>query len=142
MKDQTKITRPSGWSGARGETYWTKSSKYGQRYMCQTCGKDALGLGDTRHNHWPQCSKTQTPPLPREAPAVETQPMERTLDLLFGEMPGPETKFLEAEIDGHSVSVGQWVEREDGLAVLRFTVADLRDILSRLGIEILAERER
>lgn len=43
------------------------------------------------------------------------------LDIVFTARPGPgnECVFVEVERDGHSVQVGEWVERPDGLVALR-----------------------
>jgi len=51
------VLRPSGWK-ASGK-WWTKPSKYGLRYMCSECGKQALGLSvpDDRRHHWSWCSR-------------------------------------------------------------------------------------
>jgi hypothetical protein len=47
-------TKPAGWKGAKGETFWTKNSRHGVRYKCQTCGCERLGYG--RNNHYDDCT--------------------------------------------------------------------------------------
>ena len=44
------------------------------------------------------------------------------IDIVFDGPPGPEAgRFVEVENDeGHGLSFGQWVKREDGCWVLRF----------------------
>lgn len=43
-----------------------------------------------------------------------------TLDIVFDGPPGPESgRFVEVEIEGKGVRLGEWVEREDGLWALR-----------------------
>jgi hypothetical protein len=47
---------PSGWKDG-GEAFWVKSSAYGQKYKCKTCGCEALGLRyDGEHNHRRDCA--------------------------------------------------------------------------------------
>lgn len=49
------------------------------------------------------------------------------VDIVFTAPPGPanECVFVEVEtLDGRSVSLGEWVQRPDGLAALRVEVAD------------------
>lgn len=44
----------------------------------------------------------------------------RTIDIVFTGPPGPNgCEFVEVERDGHSISIGKWVELENGLWALR-----------------------
>jgi hypothetical protein len=46
--------------------------------------------------------------------------MEKYIDLVFLEPPGPHSTFIEAEDpSGRSISIGEWLKREDGYWVLR-----------------------
>ncbi len=47
----------------------------------------------------------------------------RTIDLVFDGPPGPECgRFVETENEhGHSIGVGDWIQRPDGYWVLRIT---------------------
>jgi hypothetical protein len=47
--------------------------------------------------------------------------MKKTVDIVFDGPPGPEAgRFVEVEdMDGASISLGEWVKREDGYWVLR-----------------------
>lgn len=51
--------KPSGWQGEWGDLFWTKDSKYGCKYKCQTCGRERLGTYGNRHPymHTPTCEK-------------------------------------------------------------------------------------
>ena len=45
---------------------------------------------------------------------------QKTIDIVFDGPPGPESgRFVEVERDGTSISIGEWVHREDGYWVLR-----------------------
>ena len=46
------------------------------------------------------------------------QPSDRNSDLIF----------MEVERDGHSIDIGQWIERPDGMRALRLSVADQQAI--------------
>lgn len=53
--------------------------------------------------------------LAAQQPAVAEE-----LDIVFDGPPGPEAgRFVEVEVEGRSVSAGQWFQREDGYWVLR-----------------------
>lgn len=54
------------WRGKKTDTFWTKSTRYGQRYKCSECGKDSLGLRGPARMHWNWCSRhpDQVPPSP------------------------------------------------------------------------------
>ena len=45
----------------------------------------------------------------------------KTIDIVFGgPPPGHESgRFVEVERDGRSISIGEWLKREDGFWVLR-----------------------
>ena len=46
--------------------------------------------------------------------------MNKNIDVVFDGPPGPESgRFVEVERDGKSISIGEWVQREDGLWALR-----------------------
>lgn len=47
-------TKPSGWRGKKTDSYWTKHTAYGVRYMCAECGRNTLGIP---MDHWPKCSR-------------------------------------------------------------------------------------
>lgn len=51
--------KPSGWKGSKGDTYWTKDTALGVKYMCQTCGRSVLGLGADSYNHRADCERNQ-----------------------------------------------------------------------------------
>jgi hypothetical protein len=53
------ITKPKGWKGAKGDRYWYKDSRSGQRVMCSSCGKAALGtlFGVPLYNHFRTCPR-------------------------------------------------------------------------------------
>ena len=53
--------------------------------------------------------------------------MSKHIDIVFDAPPGHEApRFIEVEDDtGASVNTGEWVERDDGYWVLRFTKNDL-----------------
>ena len=55
--------------------------------------------------------------------------MTRTIDIVFDGPPGPVTgRFVEVENEeGKSISVGEWVEREDGYWVLRIPGVETND---------------
>ena len=44
------------------------------------------------------------------------------LDFVLSRPPGPESDFVELEIDGRSVELGEWFTRDDGLTTLRIPV--------------------
>jgi hypothetical protein len=48
--------------------------------------------------------------------------MTKLVDIVFDGGPGPESpkSFVEVEIDGKSIRLGEWVSRSDGLWALRF----------------------
>jgi hypothetical protein len=54
--------------------------------------------------------------------------MAKYTDIVFDGPPGPEAgRFIEVEDgNGRSVSVGEWIERDDGLWALRLTENDTR----------------
>jgi hypothetical protein len=62
VEDSKRGRKPSGWKDGGG-SFWIKSSKYGQKYMCKLCGREALGYsgGDNARMHWPSCSKRAAP---------------------------------------------------------------------------------
>lgn len=46
--------------------------------------------------------------------------MQKTIDIVFDGPPGPESgHFVEVERDGKSISIGEWIQRDDGLWALR-----------------------
>jgi hypothetical protein len=55
-------TKPPGWKGIREDPYWTKDTKYGVRYKCSACGREALGIryGIMSHNHYKTCPLMDT----------------------------------------------------------------------------------
>lgn len=55
------VSRPSGWKGHKGDRYWTKDSKYGVRYRCQTCGKNSLGISNAERMHMKDCAHYPKP---------------------------------------------------------------------------------
>lgn len=55
MTETIRITKPSGWKGAKEDAYWTKDSKYGVRYKCSACGREVLGSGSADRMHWTDC---------------------------------------------------------------------------------------
>ena len=57
------IAKPSGWKGAKGSPYWQKSTAYGVRSMCSTCGKEVLGWASDsdRRYHWGFCPRVSGP---------------------------------------------------------------------------------
>ncbi len=62
--DKPAIRKPSGWKNDHvGSPFWIKSSKYGQKYKCKTCGRENLGIG-RGHNHEHDCVHH----VPREVP--------------------------------------------------------------------------
>lgn len=48
--------------------------------------------------------------------------MIKIVDMVFDELPGPVSpRFIEVEDqDGNSIRLGEWIQRDDGYAVLRF----------------------
>lgn len=89
------------------------------------------------------CSYEQRFPKPWVAgsnPAACTEP---ALDVVLTRGPGPESDFVEIEVAGRSVVAGQWLQTEDGLAILRLTRADFpgpdQAIKIGDGLEELAE---
>jgi hypothetical protein len=52
--------KKSGWKGKKNDTFYTKSTQYGVKYQCKGCGKIALGIGGSRHNHWTWCAHSRT----------------------------------------------------------------------------------
>lgn len=55
------------------------------------------------------------------------------IDIVFDGPPGPVAgRFVEVEDEnGRSISVGKWVQREDGYWVLRFDKAELERMAAR-----------
>lgn len=53
--------------------------------------------------------------------------MTKHIDIVFDAPPGPESgRFVEVENSyGHSIKFGEWVEREDGYFVIRFSLDDV-----------------
>ena len=68
MSDARKLLpKPSGWTGAKDDAFWTKSSAYGQRYKCSECGRDVLATsGDKARMHFSKCSQYPPPPTAEE----------------------------------------------------------------------------
>lgn len=62
--------------------------------------------------------------------------MDKYIDIVFDGPPSHESgRFVEVENqDGHSISIGEWIEREDGFWALR-TPVDIQ-VPEMLGIEI------
>lgn len=53
-----EVAKPNGWKGTKTDSWWTKESKYGMKYMCPKCGKKTLGIvwGDaSRVMHFKEC---------------------------------------------------------------------------------------
>lgn len=46
-------------------------------------------------------------------------PPTRELDIVLSGPPGPDCRFIEIEMAGHSVRIGHLIERPDGLVALR-----------------------
>lgn len=71
--------------------------------------------------------------------------MTRTIDIVFSDMPGPihPSIFIEVERDGHSISCGEWVDRNDGTWALRIPDHEaIREEVIRLAKESIAGQER
>ena len=48
------------------------------------------------------------------------------VDIVFDGPPGPESgRFIEVEIGGRGIRLGEWVHRKDGFWALRFTAAQV-----------------
>lgn len=56
--------------------------------------------------------------------------MARIIDIVFDGPPGPEFgRFVEVESPpGRSIRFGEWVKRDDGFWVLRFTETDMENL--------------
>ncbi len=53
-------------------------------------------------------------------------PYTATVDVVFDGPPGHESgRFVEVEVDGKSIRLGEWIERGDGLWALRIHGVDL-----------------
>lgn len=53
----------------------------------------------------------------------------KTIDIVFDGMPGPEgPRFVEVERGGTSISIGEWVKRDDGLRALRIPDPEQVDV--------------
>jgi hypothetical protein len=50
------------------------------------------------------------------------------LDIVFTAPPGPgnECVFVECERDGRSITIGEWITRDDGLVALRIPTREER----------------
>jgi hypothetical protein len=46
---------PSGWKDHGGLFLVNEHGSKGVRYMCKVCGRNVLGNGGSRHNHWRAC---------------------------------------------------------------------------------------
>ncbi len=55
--------------------------------------------------------------------------MSKYIDIVFDKLPGPNgCIFIEVENDtGKSIRIGEWVEREDGFAVLRIPTSIIKE---------------
>ena len=49
--------KPRGW--IEGTRFYTKDSKYGLKYKCTECGREALGFthGTDERHHWDKCAR-------------------------------------------------------------------------------------
>lgn len=66
----------------------------------------------------------------------------RTFDVVFDGPPGAESgRFVETEIGGSGVGVGEWEEGQNGLWYLRFTEDDLIELAKRVASDVLDEAE-
>jgi hypothetical protein len=56
--------------------------------------------------------------------------MKEYIDIVFDKLPGPEgCTFIEVEDEtAKSIRLGEWVEREDGFAVIRFPTSRIKDL--------------
>ena len=57
--------------------------------------------------------------------------MNKLINIIFDDSPGPLAgRFVEVENQyGNSISIGEWVRRDDGYWVLKITAAEIEDIL-------------
>jgi len=58
--------------------------------------------------------------------------MKPTLDFVFSQLPGPNSEFIEVEIQGRSISTGGVWREAGGFHLLGLTADDLRELADQL----------
>ena len=116
------VSKPSGWKGKKDDRYWHKTTAYGVRSMCTSCGRETPGWAhdERRRDHRDDCPRIAGPRAEWKG---------------FVDVTG---KAHVHRLD--MPTKGAYLTRDDALAALDAELAAQQEALARQRAEVAAMR--